>query len=103
MTDPTPAVVDNPAKHRFEVAVGDARAVAEYRLSEGAITFTHTEVPKALEGRGLGKALVLAGLAAARERGLKVRPTCSFFAAYMRGHPETHDLLDPDCREILEG
>lgn len=101
MTDQAPVVRDNPAEHRFEIAIGDQIAKAEYRLSDGLITFTHTEVPKALEGRGLGKALVLAGLAAARERGLKVKPNCSFFAAYMKSHSETHDLLHPDDKARL--
>jgi predicted GNAT family acetyltransferase len=102
MTDAAPIVVDNPAKHRFEVTIGDHRAVAEYRLSDGAIMFTHTEVPKELEGQGLGGALIRAGLAAARERGLKVQPVCSFFAAYIKRHPETHDLLDPAYAKILD-
>jgi uncharacterized protein len=102
MTDQTlPAVIDNPAERRFEVTIGDATAIAEYRLIEGGIMFTHTEVPKALEGQGIGKALILAGLASARERGLKVMPVCTFFAAYMKRHPETHDLLHPDYRAVL--
>jgi len=101
MPDQPPAVVDHPERRQFEIAVGDQVAFAEYRLVEGGMMFTHTEVPPGLEGRGLGKALILAGLAAARERGLKVLPVCTFFAAYMKKHPETHDLLHPDYRAVL--
>lgn len=49
---------------------------------------------RAAEGKGLGGTLIRAGLAAARERGLKVIPICPFFAAYMQKHAEVHDLLD---------
>lgn len=92
---------DNPGKHRFEVEVEGHTAIAEYKLGDGVITFTHTLVPEQLSGRGIGKALVLAGLAAARERGLKVKPVCDFFAGYMKTHPEQHDLLSPESKAGL--
>jgi hypothetical protein len=53
----------------------------------------HTEVPEALGGRGLAGLLVAATLAWAREQGLKVRPSCSYAAAYMAKRAETQDLL----------
>jgi predicted GNAT family acetyltransferase len=96
MNDTPVRVVDNAALGRFEAQVEGHTAFAEYRALEGTITFTHTVVPPALEGRGIGSALVRAGLQAARERGLKVIPRCRFFAQYMERHPETHDLLAPD-------
>ena len=68
-------VRDNPEQHRFEIDLGDGSlAVAEYTLPQGKIMFTHTEVPPAHEGEGVGSELIRAGLAAARERGLKVIP-----------------------------
>ena len=90
---------DNPEKHRFEADLGDASiAFAEYRMQEGTIVFTHTEVPSAHEGQGIGTALIRFALAAARERGLKVVPRCPFFAAYMKKHEEVQDLIDPKYR-----
>jgi len=65
-------VRDNPAKHRFEYAAQGERAVAIYSLEGNVITFIHTLVPEALQGQGIAKQLVLAGLASARERGLRV-------------------------------
>lgn len=95
-------VRDNPGRHRFEVDLGGGElAIAEYELSDGRIEFTHTVVPPSHEGRGIGTMLIEAGLAAARDRGLKVVPTCPFFAAYMERHPEVQDLLDPDSRQAL--
>ena len=96
---PEPEVRDNIERKRFEIDLGDGTfAFAQYNLIPGEIIFTHTEVPEAHEGKGLGTALIKAGLAAARERGLKVIPICPFFAAYMRRHEEVQDLLDSAWR-----
>ncbi len=54
----------------------------------------HTYVPSPLEGQGIAATLVAAALAYARHEGLRVRPTCSYVARYMRRHPETLDLLE---------
>ena len=95
------AVTNNPEKHRFEAVVEGHLAIAEYNLIRGGIVFTHTEVPKELEGRGIGSALIRAGLAHARENKLLVTPICPFFAAYMKKHAETHDLVAPGFRSAL--
>ena len=97
MTDDAPHVIrDNAAAHRFETIVDRHAAVATYSLAGDVITFEHTVVPDALRGRGIARELVEFALASVRERGLKVVPRCEVFNAYMRKHPETHDLLaDP--------
>ncbi len=96
MSDTPPIEIrENAERKRFEIDLGDGSfAFAEYNLIPGKIMFTHTEVPTAHGGKGIGSALIRAGLAAARERGLKVIPICPFFAAYMQRHEEMHDLLD---------
>ena len=96
------SVRDNPERHRFEIDLGDgAIAVAEYTLPEGKILFSHTEVPPAHEGKGVGSALIRFALASARARNLKVIPVCPFFAAYIKKHAEEQDLLDPAYRKVL--
>ena len=47
------------------------------------LDMTHTFTPVAERGKGLGARLVRAGLALAAERGLRVRPSCSFVAALL--------------------
>ncbi|MDR2336291.1 MAG: N-acetyltransferase [Burkholderiaceae bacterium] len=96
-----PTVRDNPAEHRFEYASQGEIAVAIYSREDSVITFLHTLVPEALQGQGIARQLVLAALASARERGLHVIPQCPVFAAYMRSHPETHDLLADEGRTLL--
>jgi predicted GNAT family acetyltransferase len=96
------AIRDNAEKHRFEADLGDGSlAVAEYNLIDGKIVFTHTEVPRAHEGQGIGTALIRFALKSARERGLQVNPICPFFAAYIMKHAEEHDLLDPAYHKLL--
>jgi predicted GNAT family acetyltransferase len=86
-------VRDNTDLHRFEMDADGHVAYSNYTLADGVITFMHTEVPKELEGRGIGSALVRGELEAARSRGLKVVAKCPFVAAYIKKHAEFADLL----------
>ncbi|PPE71544.1 N-acetyltransferase [Caldimonas thermodepolymerans] len=88
-----PEIVHNAAAHRFETRVDGHLSVAEYRLSGGIMHMTHTEVPAALQGRGIAAALVEGALAHARSQGLKINPLCSYVRSYMQRHPQTQDLL----------
>lgn len=86
-------VIDNRAEQEFELDVDGHRAVAAYQLEGGTIVFTHTVVPPAIEGRGVGSKLIRAALDSARDQGLKVVPQCPFVAAYIERHPEYRDLV----------
>lgn len=96
------SVRDNTSASRLEIQLGEQVAFAEYRLEANIITFTHTRVPEALRGRGIGTQLIEAGISVARERNLKLVPQCPLFAAYIRAHPETQDLLAPAGRVQLD-
>lgn len=86
-------VRDNPARHRFELDVEGELAFASYRRDGRVLTIHHTEVPRHLEGRGIGARLVAGVLDLARAQGLTVVPRCSFVSAYIRRHPQYADLL----------
>ena len=86
-------VRDNEDQHRFELVVDGRTAFSQYRLASGTITFLHTEVPKELEGHGIGSRLAQGVLEAVRAKGLKVVAKCPFIAAYIRKHAEFQDLL----------
>lgn len=101
MAGSEPEAVRNEAAGRFEIHQDGHVAFAEYRLKSDHIIFPHTVVPEALEGRGLGGALVRAGMAWAKEMGLPVAPHCSFFQAYIKRHPEYADQLTAEWREKL--
>ena len=93
MNTNTENVVHNEAANRFEISVNGHLAVLEYIRRGERIAFTHTLVPPAIEGRGLGSQLVETGLNYARENQLKVKSTCWFVSKYIRMHPEYQDLL----------
>jgi len=82
-----------PEPGRFQAVVDGATCVADYRLRDGVMAITHTEVAPRLQGRGIAAALVQALLDHAQAHGLKVLPLCSYARAYMRRHPETAALL----------
>jgi predicted GNAT family acetyltransferase len=84
---------NNTEQHRYEFAVEGGTALLYYRLAPGVITLVHTEVPPALEGRGVGSKLVRAVLEDIRAQGLKVVARCPFAAAWMGKHPEFNDLI----------
>jgi predicted GNAT family acetyltransferase len=86
-------VRDNRPLNRFELDVDGETAVAYYRHEPGVITLTHTEVPSAIGGRGVGSELVRGALELIRAQGLKVVPKCPFVGAFMAKHREFDDLL----------
>jgi uncharacterized protein len=91
--DMTGEVRNNAALGRYELDVEGHTAVAYYRRSGGVVTFTHTEVPHELSGRGIGSRLARGALDAVRAEGLKVVAKCPFMAAYIAKHPEFADLV----------
>jgi uncharacterized protein len=86
-------ISNNSLKHRFETEVGKQTAFLNYRVAAEEITFTHTEVPASLNGRGIGTALAKAALDYAKEHNLRVVPQCSFVAEVIRTHPQYQGLL----------
>jgi uncharacterized protein len=88
-------VRDNTERHRFELETDGHIAFSNYERADGVLTIRHTEVPKALEGRGVGSALIRGVLDFARTQGLKVKTLCPFAKAYVDRHPEYADLRQP--------
>ena len=86
-------VRDNPAERRYEMVVEGGIAFANYRADDKTVAIAHTEVPAALNGRGLGTDLVRGALDLVRSSGRKVVPRCPFVSAFIRRHPEYRDLL----------
>ena len=84
----------NSGAGRFELAVGDHTAFINFRvLTQGEVGFIHTEVPEALEGQGVGSALVDGALAIVREREWSVLPYCPFVHGWMKRNPEYAELV----------
>ncbi len=95
-------VTNNEAQQRYEVQIDGSLAVIQYKRGGNEIFLLHTEVPEALEGRGVGSALARSALEDARTRALTVVPVCPFVSAYIRKHPEYLALVAPHHRARLE-
>lgn len=96
-------VRNNTDAHRFEITIDGHTGKAWYRLSPGTITFTHTEVPDELSGKGVGSRLAKAALDYAKAEKLKVVPLCPFIAAYIKRHTKDYgDLVEASGEDARE-
>jgi len=87
------SVRDNAKAHRFELDIDGHVAFSNYRRQGNVLIMLHTEVPPALNGRGIGSRLVAGILDIARAQQLTVEPVCPFVKAYLRKHPQYADLV----------
>jgi predicted GNAT family acetyltransferase len=91
-------LTDNAYDQQFELVVAGATALVQYQLHHHYLSLVHTEVPAALQGQGVGSALVEKVLHQAQERHLTVIPLCPFVAHYIRQHPAWYRLVAPGYR-----
>lgn len=84
-------VRNNTRSHRFELEIDDEVAKAWYRQQGNIVTFTHTDVPDSLSGRGVGSRLAKGALEQVRAAGNKVIALCPFIAAYLRKHEDEYE------------
>src|SRR3954451_7695257 len=93
-TAPTVEVGDAPERERYEISVdGSPAGFAAYRAAPGVMRFTHTEIEKRFQGRGLGEHLVAEALDDVQRRGLLVLPFCPFVRSFIEHHPEYLPLV----------
>jgi uncharacterized protein len=96
-------VVNNSDQHRYEIRVdGTPVGFAAYEERPGVLTFTHTEIDSAYEGKGLGSVLARSALEGTRTNGQQVVPLCPFITDYIRRHPKYLDIVVPERRAALE-
>ncbi|WP_100960384.1 GNAT family N-acetyltransferase [Bosea sp. FBZP-16] len=86
-------VVERPETGRFELDFPGGQAFAVYRSEGDRIVVTHTEVPAAFNGRGIGSQLAEGIFRIARASGRRVVPRCSFVVAWAHRHPDYRDVL----------
>jgi predicted GNAT family acetyltransferase len=96
MADANVQVTRNEAEEQFEAALGEGKGVLTYAEQNGKFYVLHTEVPEALEGHGIGGALVRTAMDYARGQGVKVVPFCPFAKAWLQRHHEYADLVETE-------
>jgi predicted GNAT family acetyltransferase len=88
-------VQDNPDRSRFEILLdGELAGLATYRVRDGVVIVTHSEIDPSFRGHGLASELARQTLDTLRERGDRVVPACPFFAKYVVEHPEYDDIVE---------
>ena len=94
-------VTNNAEQQRYEATIDGAPAgFSRYHLTDELITFSHTEVDLAYEGRGVGSAIFRFALDEVRADGTrKVYAMCPFMRDWLARHGEYADLVydDPEA------
>ncbi|HEX9462832.1 MAG TPA: GNAT family N-acetyltransferase [Alphaproteobacteria bacterium] len=86
-------VTDNPDQSRYELAVEGKIVFAIYRRDGATLVIRHVEAPPSLRGTGAASRLMHGVMEIARTQRLKVRPLCSYAAAWLARHEKYRDLL----------
>lgn len=90
-------LIDNTQDQCYEFRIDGEVAKIDYmKTPNGEVALTHTEVPRNLQGQGIGQALVESVLTHIEDEGLKVVPLCGFVIGYIRKNPQWK-------RVVLEG
>ncbi len=84
----------NSAKNRFELELDHSMAFIDYKIGKsGAIYLIHTEVPRELEGKGVGHKLVRESLEIIEKANLKIVPLCPFVKSFLIKHLDDYRQL----------
>src|SRR5262245_36484537 len=83
------------AERAGQSEVGAVAGFADYKVQDGLVVLTHTEVDPAFEGHGVGSMLVRAALDDVREQGRRAVPVCPFVRGWIDRHPDYEDLVKP--------
>jgi uncharacterized protein len=95
-------VTHNEEARRFETTVASLRAFIAYGRFPDRLVLRHTEVPPALEGKGLAAKLARTALDFARANHLRVVPLCPYVSSFIRRHREYQDLVSAgDLQKLL--
>lgn len=86
-------LINNEAQKQYEIHTDGATIRIEYILAQDRIFLTHTEVPKGMEGKGMGSAIVRLALEDIEKKGLTLVPLCPFVALFLKRNPEWKKLV----------
>ncbi|MEM1257419.1 MAG: GNAT family N-acetyltransferase [Bacteroidota bacterium] len=86
-------LIDNIEKKQYEFHVNGETPRIEYIRAKEKIYLTHTEVPKGLEGQGIGTELIRQALEDVKAKGLTLVPLCPFVALFIKRNPEYKELV----------
>ena len=87
-------LIDNEERHQYEFHIGKyVPKIEQIKTKNGEIYLTHTEVPVALEGKGVGSQLAEKVLKDIEKQELRLVPLCPFIAGYIQKHPDWRRIV----------
>jgi predicted GNAT family acetyltransferase len=92
----------NSESHRLELEIDGDTAFIEFKLSHQTLFLIHTEVPPALEGKGVGSTIVAKALQYAKDNNYKIVPLCTFVQSYLKRHKEWNNIIDPNTERFIK-
>jgi len=91
----------NEAIHHLELEIEGNIAFIDYKLAGQKLFLIHTEVPPALEDKGVGSAIVQKALQYAKDNDFKIVPICPFVQSYLKSHLEWLQIVAPDADRFV--
>lgn len=88
-----PLIINGDA-NRFELHIDGHMAVIEYSMKGNVFVLLHTEVDKALEGRGIAAILTEKTFHHLESIGAKIIPLCPYIVGYLKKHPEWMRIVE---------
>jgi len=86
-------LINNKAGGQFEFHIDGVVAKIGYKIKGDKIYLIHTEVPKAIAGRGVASSLAEKVLSDIKQKGLRLIPLCPFIKKYLQRHTEWDFLI----------
>jgi predicted GNAT family acetyltransferase len=91
----------NNGANRFELEVEGHVAFIDYTLKRELLFLIHTEVPEALQGKGIAGIIVQKTFEYAKKNGYQIVPLCPYVRTYLERHPEWKELVAPNSERYL--
>jgi uncharacterized protein len=88
-------VVNDLQGSRFVLDVGGNEVYVLYAEDNETIDLYSTYTPQQLRGQGLAEKVVLAAFEYAKEKNLKVIPSCWYVRVFLDKHPEFKNIVNP--------
>jgi hypothetical protein len=87
-------ILYDPDHQRFVMPTEAGDALVSYRMNGDTMMLWHSEVPRALRGKGAGMKLATGVFQEIEKMGLKAKPTCSFLLRVADEDPHWRKVFD---------
>jgi len=77
----------------FSINLGREKAVLLYDTVDKTMVIHHTYTPTEFRGKGIAAKLVEESIKFAKQKGLKIKPACSYVENYFEKNPKRKNIL----------